>query len=133
MDFSQNFKLQVIKIIIKLVEYEISFTTGTVIDLMSKYGYWPKDINRVNAYYRIQQIIEDTLINLDYDSYLDDMVTIYVPKRVKKEMKEAAEEKELTIEDIIDMTVKNVPIDNNYEFKLPKFNQFWNKGWKKFY
>lgn len=132
MDFSQNFKLQVIKIIIKLVEYEISFTTGTVIDLMSKYGYWPKDVNRVNAYYRIQQIIEDTLINLDYDSYLDDMVTIYVPKRVKKEMEEV-EEKELTIEDIIDMTVKNVPIDNNYEFKLPKFNQFWNKGWKKFY
>lgn len=130
MDFSQNFKLQVIKTIIKLVEYEISFTTGTVIDLMSKYGYWPKDVNRVNAYYRIQQIIEDTLINLDYDSYEDNMVTIYVPKRIKKEMEEA---KELTIDDIIEMTVKNVPIDNNYEFNFPKFNRFWDKRWKKFY
>lgn len=124
MDFSQNFKLQVIKTIIKLVEYEISFTTGTVIDLMSKYGYWPKDVNRVNAYYRIQQIIEDTLINLDYYSYEDNMVTIYVPKRIKKEMEEA---KELTIDDIIEMTVKNVPIDNNYEFNFPKFNRFWDK------
>lgn len=43
------------------------------------------------------------------------------------------EKKPMTIEEMIDMTVKNIPIDNNYEFKLPKFNQFWNKGWEKFY
>ncbi len=43
------------------------------------------------------------------------------------------QEKNLTVNDIIDMTVKNVPIDNNYEFKFPKFNRFWDKRWKKFY
>lgn len=133
MDFPTSFKLQIVKLVTKLVEYEVSFTTGTVIDVLYRSGYWPKDINRVNAYFRVQQIIEDILINLDYDSYAEDMVTIYIPKKLKKEMEEEEEVKSLTIEDIIDMTVKNVPIDNNYEFKLPKFNQLWNKGWEKFY
>lgn len=133
MDFSTNFKLQIIRLVTKLVEYEQSFTVGTIIDVLYKSGYWPKDVNRVNAYFRIQQIIQDILINLDYDSYTEDMVTIYIPKRIMKEIEEQENAKEMTIEDIINMTVENIPIDNNYEFKLPKFNQFWNKGWKKFY
>lgn len=133
MDFSTNFKIQIIRLVTKLVEYEQSFTVGTVIDVLYKSGYWPENVNRVNAYFRVQQIIEDILINLDYDSYTEDMVTIYIPKRIMKEIEEQENAKEMTIEDIINMTVKNIPIDNNYEFKLPKFNQFWNKGWKKFY
>lgn len=133
MDFPTSFKIQIIKLVTKLVEYETSFTVGTVIDVLYKSGYWPKDVNRINAYFRVQQIIEDTLINLDYDSYTEDMVTIYIPKKVLKEMEEEEKARNLTIDDIINMTVKNVPIDNNYEFKLPKFNQFWNKGWEKFF
>lgn len=64
------------------------------------------------------------------------MVTVYMPKRVKKEieyMLAEEEKKPMTIEEMIDLTVKNVPIDNNYEFKFPKFNQFWNHGWEKFF
>lgn len=136
MDFSNQLKIQIIKTVTNLVQYEVSFTTGTVIDLINKSGYWPSNVNKINAYYRVKEIIEDTLINLDYDAYQEDMLTVYVPKRVKKKIEQmlAEEEKKpMTIEEMIDMTVKNVPIDNNYEFKLPKFNQFWNKGWKKFF
>ena len=132
MDFSNKLKIQIINTITKLVDYEISFTTGMVIDLIYKSGYWPKDINKINAYYRVQQIIQDTLINLDYDSYVDNMVTVYVPKQIKKEIEQEEMNKNLTVDEIIDMTVKNIPIDNNYEFKFPKFNQFWNHGWEKF-
>lgn len=135
MDFPQKLKIQIIKTVTKLVEYEVSFTTGTVIDLLNQSGYWPKDVNNVNAYYRVKEIIQDTLINLDYDVYQEDLLIVYVPKRVKKEIQEMIEEQEknLTVDDIIDMTVKNIPIDNNYEFKFPKFNRFWDKRWKKFY
>ena len=135
MDFPQKLKIQIIRTVTKLVEYEVSFTTGTVIDLLNQSGYWPEDVNKVNAYYRVKEIIQDTLINLDYDAYQEDMLTVYVPKRVKKEIEEMIEEQEknLTVDDIIDMTVKNVPIDNKYEFKFPKFNRFWDKRWKKFY
>lgn len=134
MDFSNKLKIQIIKTVTKLVQYEVSFTTGTVIDLINKGGYWPKDVNKVNAYYRVQQIIEDTLINLDYDSYTDEMVTIYVPKRVKKEIQKMLEEPiKMTPDEMIEETLKHIIIDNNYEFKLPKFNQFWNHGWEKFF
>ena len=136
MDFSNKLKIQIIKTVTELVDYEISFTTGTVIDLISKSGYWPKDVNKVNAYFRIQQIIQDTLINLDYCAYQEDMLTVYMPKKVKKEIEQMLEEQEkkpMTIEEMIDLTVKNIPIDNEYVFKLPKFNQFWNKGWEKFF
>ena len=136
MDFSNKLKIQIIKTVTRLVQYEVSFTTGTVIDLINKSGYWPPDVNKVNAYYRVKQIIEDTLINLDYDAYQEDMLTVYVPKRVKKEIEQmlAEEEKKpMTIEEMIDMTVKNVPVDNNYEFKFPQFNRFWDKRWKKFF
>ena len=133
MDFPTSFKIQIVKLITKLVEYETSFTVGTVIDVLYKSGYWPENVNRINAYFRVQQIIEDTLINLDYDSYTEDMVTIYIPKKILKEMEEEEKVRNLTIDDIINMTVKNVPVDNNYEFKLPKFNQFWNHGWEKFF
>lgn len=136
MDFSNKLKIQIIKTITKLVQYEVSFTTGTVIDLITKGGYWPEDVNKVNAYYRVQQIIQDTLINLDYDAYQEDMLTVYVPKRVKKEIEQmlAEEEKKpMTIEEMIDMTVKNVPVDNNYEFKFPQFNRLWDKRWKRFF
>lgn len=57
MDFPNKLKIQIIKTVLKLVEYDVSFTTGTIIDLLDKSGYWPKDINRVNAYFRVQQII----------------------------------------------------------------------------
>lgn len=134
MDFSNKLKIQIIKTVTKLVQYEVSFTTGTVIDLINKGGYWPEDVNKVNAYYRVQQIIEDTLINLDYDSYTDEMVTIYVPKRVKKEIQKMLEEPiKMTPDEMIEETLKHIIIDNNYEFKLPKFNQFWNHGWEKFF
>ena len=136
MDFSNKLKIQIIRTITKLVQYGVSFTTGTVIDLIGKSGYWPQDVNKVNAYYRVQQIIQDTLINLDYDAYQEDMLTVYMPKRVKKEIEQMlAEEqkKPMTIEEMIDLTVKNVPVDNNYEFKFPKFNQFWNHGWENFF
>ena len=136
MDFPTKLKIRIIRTVTELVDYEVSFTTGTVIDLITKGGYWPEDVNRVNAYYRVQQIIQDTLINLDYDAYMEDMLTVYVPKRVKKEIEQMLEEeqkKPMTIEEMIDLTVKNVPVDNNYEFKLPKFNQFWNHGWEKFF
>ena len=136
MDFSNKLKIQIIKTVTRLVQYEVSFTTGTVIDLINKSGYWPSDVNKVNAYYRVQQIIQDTLINLDYDAYQEDMLTVYVPKRVKKEIEQmlAEEEKKpMTIEEMIDMTIKNVPIDNNYEFKFPQFNRLWDKRWKRFY
>lgn len=133
MDFPTSFKIQIVRLVTKLIEYETSFTVGTVIDVLYRSGYWPENVNRINAYFRVQQIIEDTLINLDYDSYTEDMVTIYIPKKVLKEMEEEEKARNLTIDDIINMTVKNVPVDNNYEFKLPKFNQFWNKGWEKFF
>ena len=135
MDFSQKLKIQIIRTVTKLVEYEVSFTTGTVIDLLNQSGYWPKDVNKVNAYYRVKEIIQDTLINLDYDAYQEDLLIVYVPKRVKKEIEEMLEEQEknLTVDDIIEMTVKNVSNDNNYEFQFPKFNRFWDKRWKKFY
>ena len=57
MDFPQKLKIQIIKTVTKLVEYEVSFTTGTVIDLLNQSGYWPKDVNNVNAYYRVKEII----------------------------------------------------------------------------
>ncbi len=43
------------------------------------------------------------------------------------------EKKPMTIEEMIDMTVKNVPINDNYEFKFPQFNRLWDKRWKRFF
>lgn len=57
MDFPQKLKIQIIRTVTKLVEYEVSFTTGTVIDLLNQSGYWPEDVNKVNAYYRVKEII----------------------------------------------------------------------------
>lgn len=57
MDFSNKLKIQIIRTVTRLVEYDVSFTTGTVIDLITKSGYWPEDVNRVNAYYRVKEII----------------------------------------------------------------------------
>lgn len=132
MDFSPNFKLQIIKLVIKLAEYEQSFTVGTVIDILSKNGCWPKNINKVNAYFRVQQIIDDIISSLDYDVYLDDLVNVYVPKRLLEELEEEEEERELTEEDIIAMTANNIKVED-YEFTFPKFNKFWDKRWKKFF
>lgn len=134
MDFPSNLKLQILKLVIKLAEYEQSFTVGTIIDILSKNGCWPQNINKVNAYFRVQQIVDDLLPNLDYDVYLDEMVNIYVPKKLLKILKEEQEEQQdLTEEDIIAMTAKNIPVDVEYEFTFPKFNKFWDKRWKKFF
>lgn len=133
MDFSTNLKIQIIKLVTKLAEYEASFTVGTIIDVLYQNGYWPKNINRVNAYFRVQEIIDNLIQYIDYDSYIEDMVNVYVPKRVIKELEEEEREKNLTEDDIINMTINNIKIDNTYEFNFPKFNQFWNKGWEKFF
>lgn len=134
MDFPTNLKIQIIKLVTKFAEYEVSFTTGTVIDVLNSSGYWPNNINKVNAYFRVQQIIDSLISNIDYTSYIDDMVTVYIPKQLLRKIEEEEErEKNLSIDDIINMIVDNTKINNNYEFKFPKFNQFWNKGWKKFF
>ena len=133
MDFSTNLKIQIIKLVTKLAEYEASFTVGTIIDVLYQNGYWPKNINRVNAYFRVQEIIDNLIQYIDYDSYIEDMVNVYVPKKVIKELEEEEKEKNLTENDIINMTINNIKIDNTYEFNFPKFNQFWNKGWEKFF
>ena len=133
MDFSTRLKIQIINLVTKLAEYGASFTVGTVIDVLYQNRCWPQNINRVNAYFRVQQIIDDLVPYIDYDSYLNNMVTVYVPKKLIKELEEEKRQKNMSIDDIINMTVDACKDDSELTFEFPKFNQFWNKGWEKFF
>lgn len=133
MDFSNQLKIKIVKLISTFADYGASFTIGTVIDTLYQAGCWPQNLNRVNAYFRVQQIVDDIVPHLGYDCFIEDLVTVYVPKKKMKELEQEEKYVNMTEEEMIDEIVKNIPIDNNYEFKLPKFNQFWNKGWEKFF
>ena len=61
------------------------------------------------------------------------MVTVYVPKKLIKELEEEKRQKNMSIDDIINMTVDACKDDSELTFEFPKFNQFWNKGWEKFF
>lgn len=39
----------------------------------------------------------------------------------------------MSIDDIINMTVDACKDNSELTFEFPKFNQFWNKGWEKFF
>lgn len=54
MDFSTRLKIQIINLVTKLAEYGASFTVGTIIDVLYQNRCWPQNINRVNAYFRVQ-------------------------------------------------------------------------------
>ena len=136
MDLPLSLKLNIIKLITKLADYEASFTIGMLIDAISQNGYWPQDLDRVGAYHDVKRIIDSLLPSIEYEEVPDDWVSVYVPKKKLKEIEQEIEQEEkeqnMTVDDIIKETLKNIEVDNNYEFKFPKFNQFWNHGWEKF-